>query len=266
MIDPVFIGIHIQAKAEMSAKMLRKRDPDEKVGMFGRIDGKLTVIEYSDMSDADKRSRNPDGSLKYGAGSIAIHLINVDFVEKEAGGGLKLPYHRAFKKILFLDQEGRPVVPEQPNGYKFETFVFDALWDTTRSVVMEVIREEQFSPVKNSEGVSSPGTAQRDLSNLFGCWLEAAGMAIPRDEEGNVLGAIEIHPLFARNQKEFIKTMSQNIVFYEAEIINPEKSKSPLTEDARAEIDRVIGNLKENYGYSTLGALELTKYIIKERY
>ena len=105
------------------------------------------------------------------------------------------------------------MTPDQPNAYKFETFVFDALRDTTHSVVMEVVREDEFSPVKNREGVSSPRTARRDLSNLFGRWLEAAGIDIPRDDEGNVRGAIEIHPLFARNQKELIQKVPKDIVF-----------------------------------------------------
>ncbi|MFC1501786.1 UTP--glucose-1-phosphate uridylyltransferase [bacterium] len=213
MIDPVFIGYHVQAKAEMSSKMLRKRNPQEKVGLFGRVNGRLTVIEYSDMSEDDKKAKNPDGSLKYGAGSIAIHLINVDFVQHEVTGGFKLPYHVTHKKIPHLDEMGEQILPDEPNGFKFEAFVFDALKDTSHSIVMEVVREDEFSPVKNKDGVASPETAKRDLSNFFGRWLESADISVSRDDEGNVEGAIEIHPLFARNKEEFLNKGPHDYIF-----------------------------------------------------
>jgi UDP-N-acetylglucosamine/UDP-N-acetylgalactosamine diphosphorylase len=213
IIDPVFIGYHVQAKAEMSSKMLRKRNPEEKVGLFGRVNGRLVVIEYSDMSDDDKKARNPDGRLKYGAGSIAIHLISTDFVQQEVAGGFKLPYHVAHKKIPYLDEEGNTVSPEEPNGYKFEAFIFDALQDTSHSIVMEVVREDEFSPVKNKNGVASPESAKRDISNFFGRWLESAEHSVPRDEQGNVNGAIEISPLFARSKEEFLAKGPYDFVF-----------------------------------------------------
>jgi len=213
IIDPVFIGYHFQAKAEMSSKMLKKRDPFEKLGVFGKIDGKLRVIEYSDLKPEDAKAQNPDGSLKYSAGSIAVHLINVSFVESEVRGGFKFPYHVAHKKIPYLSDKGETVFPEKPNGYKFETFIFDALSDTTNSVIMEVVREEEFSPVKNREGEDSPKTAKKDLSNYFGRWLEVCGIYVPKDKNGNVEGAIEISPLFARDLKEFLEKRPDNLVF-----------------------------------------------------
>ena len=213
IIDPVFIGYHFQAKAEMSSKMLKKRDPFEKLGVFGKVNGRLRVIEYSDLTPEDAKAQNPDGSLKYGAGSIAIHLINVSFVESEVRGGFSLPYHVAHKRIPYLNDKGKTIFPEEPNGYKFETFIFDALSDTTNSVIMEVKREEEFSPVKNKDGEDSPETARRDLSNYFGRWLEAGGIHVPKDENGNVEGVIEISPLFARNLEEFLEKRPNNLIF-----------------------------------------------------
>ena len=222
IVDPAFIGYHVQAGAEMSSKMVRKRDPRERVGVFGRVDRRLRVVEYSDMSEEEKKATHPDGSLKYGAGSIAIHLIDVDLVESEARGGFKLPYHVAHKKIPFLNEEAEYVVPERPNGYKFETFVFDALGDTTNSVVMEVAREEEFSPVKNQEGEDSPETAVRDLSNYFGRWLEAAGVSVPRNNRGDVDGFIEISPFYAMNRSELLKKISGSLSFESSLYIGPE--------------------------------------------
>lgn len=222
LMDPVFIGYHVRAGAEMSSKMVRKRDPGEKVGIFGRAGGILKVIEYSDMSKADMEARNPDGSLKYDAGSIAIHLMNADFVDDEVRGGFKLPYHVAHKKIPYLDENGERIFPERPNGYKFETFIFDALGHTIRSVIMEIVREEEFSPVKNREGEDSPETARRDLTNLFSGWLESAGVSVPRKEDGNVDGLIEISPLFARNKESFLKNAPKNLSLKGSLYIGPE--------------------------------------------
>lgn len=222
LMDPVFIGYHVGAEAEMSSKMVRKRDPWERVGIFGRVGGILKVIEYSDMRNEDMEARNPGGSLIYDAGSIAIHLINVDFLEDEVRGGFKLPYHVAHKKIPYLDENGERIFPEKPNGYKFETFIFDALGDTTRSVIMEVVREEEFSPMKNREGEDSPETARRDLTNLFCGWLESAGVSVPRREDGNVDGLIEISPLFATNKETFLKNAPKNLSFNGSLYVGPE--------------------------------------------
>ncbi|MBN2414264.1 UDPGP type 1 family protein [bacterium] len=203
IVDPVFIGYHIQAGAGMSSKMVQKSHPGEKVGVFGIRDGKLNVIEYSDLSPEDAEARLPDGSLKYGSGSIAIHLIDTKFVRAEAEDGFRLPYHTAFKKVPYLTDSGDLVDPDTPNAFKFETFVFDALADTSSPVIMEIVREHEFSPVKNAAGEDSPATARRDLSNYYGGWLEAAGVPVPRDAAGNAAVPLEISPLFALDREEF---------------------------------------------------------------
>lgn len=211
--DPVFLGYHLQKDAEMSAKVVAKTDPREKVGVLGYIDGRLGVIEYSDLPAAQQEARSPDGSLKFSAGSIAIHVLNVEFVEKENEGGLRLPWHVAHKKIPFMDQKGNRIEPDEPNGYKFETFVFDALADATEAVILEVARKEEFSPVKNADGVDSPATARRDMINLYGKWLEQAGVRVPRDQEGNVSGVIEISPLYALDQEELASKIDPDLKF-----------------------------------------------------
>jgi len=213
MCDPVFLGYHLLEGAEMSVKVARKRDPWEKVGVIGRIDGRLGVVEYSDLPDGEKAARNPDGTLKYDAGNLAIHILSVSFVEKETAGGLRLPWHVAHKRIPYLDEAGQLVFPQAPNGYKFETFVFDALGDADKVAVLEVERSEEFSPVKNAEGVDSPQSARRDLSNLFGRWLEGAGVQVARDADGNVTAAIEISPLYALDAEELKRKLAPGFRF-----------------------------------------------------
>jgi UDP-N-acetylglucosamine/UDP-N-acetylgalactosamine diphosphorylase len=201
-LDPVFIGCHCRAGAEMSSKVVRKAYPEEKVGVLGMRNGKLSVIEYSDLGWEDMRAIGPDGELKYWAGSIAVHMIQVAFLRRLKEEKIELPFHRAEKKVPCIDPHGRPIEPDEPNGIKFESFIFDALGHVRTSVAFEVLRREEFSPVKNAHGVDSPETARRDLMELFASWLEDAGVAVPRNQEGSLGVRIEISPLVALDREE----------------------------------------------------------------
>ncbi|MFQ5653036.1 MAG: UTP--glucose-1-phosphate uridylyltransferase [bacterium] len=211
MCDPLFLGVHLQQRADMSAKIVVKTDPEEKVGVLGRIDGKWGVIEYSDLSEQEKTASAPDGSLRFKAGNMAIHVLSVAFVERENKGGLRLPWHVAHKKIPFLDANGRLVAPEGPNGYKFETFVFDALKDAKRAVFLEARREAEFSPVKNATGVDSPESARQDLMRMFARWLQRAGVHVPCEADGSPQPLIEISPLFALDAEEVERKVSAGL-------------------------------------------------------
>jgi UDP-N-acetylglucosamine/UDP-N-acetylgalactosamine diphosphorylase len=211
--DPYFLGYHVLANADMSAKVTPKRDPYEKVGVIGKLDGKTTVIEYSDLSKSDMEARNPDGELKYNGGSIAIHAIDIDFIEKIVSGDIELPFHKAFKKIPYYDEHRGTVTPESPNGYKFEMFIFDALPLADKTAVMEVKRIDEFSPVKNASGDDSPDTAKRDLINFHGRMLQQAGVDVPFDETGNVAGSVEISSLYAMDVQELKAKIKPDLVF-----------------------------------------------------
>ena len=80
-----------------------------------------------------------------------------------------------------VDADGRTSSPAQPNGYKLERFVFDALPHAARSAVVEARRQEEYSPVKNAEGEDSPATARRALVAQYRAWLEAGGIPLPGD-------------------------------------------------------------------------------------
>ncbi len=216
-IDPAFIGFHLLAGSEMSSKMVPKAYAGEKVGHFCRQDGKVVVIEYSDMPPAMQQETNPDGSLRYSAGSIAIHVIDRDFARRMAGGrqvpsakgqvtigeAPALPFHRADKKIATVDAAGRPVKPEKPNGVKFEMFVFDALRFARNAIVIETARADDFSPVKNAEGVDSPKTAREDQLRQYARWLKAAGATVEVDNTGLPACTMEVSPLFGYDAETF---------------------------------------------------------------
>jgi UDP-N-acetylglucosamine/UDP-N-acetylgalactosamine diphosphorylase len=204
-VDPAFIGFHLLGRSEMSSKMVPKAYPEEKVGMFCVRAGRLCVIEYSDMPLELQREAGPDGALRYLAGSIAIHVIDREFARRMAAGGegAALPFHRADKKIPAIDATGAPVRPARPNGVKFELFVFDALPFARNPVVIETARADDFSPVKNAEGVDSPQTCRDDQLRQYARWLQSAGVSIRTDNTGRPDAAIEVSPLFAVDEATF---------------------------------------------------------------
>jgi len=203
LVDPVFLGLHDSApdsSGEMSSKMLPKTGPFEKLGNFCRVDGRTSVIEYSDLPDKLAEQRDEEGRLRFGAGSIAIHVIGVSFVESlnSSPDGSMLPFHRAEKKVSFFDVDcGRMVEPDEPNAVKLEMFVFDALSLCESSIIYETDRVSEFAPIKNPSGVDS-AESSRDLQiERAARWLEANGVEVPRDDEGCVEAVLEIGGLTA---------------------------------------------------------------------
>jgi UDP-N-acetylglucosamine/UDP-N-acetylgalactosamine diphosphorylase len=198
--DPLFLGLHALNASEMSSKTIPKAGALEKVGNFVIADGVLQVIEYSDLPESLAMQKNSDGSLKFNAGSIAIHALSVEFIERlTESGHLKLPWHRAEKKVGFVDDRGTPVQPSKPNAVKLEQFVFDAIPLAKNAIVYTTDRAEEFSPVKNAEGTDSPETCRRDQIARAARWLTEAGASLGANT------TVEISPLFA-NAADQLKT------------------------------------------------------------
>jgi len=200
-IDPLFIGLHTLDGAQMSSKMGAKDDPGERVGVLCLADERIQIIEYIDLPAELAQQRHDDGSLRYTAGSIAIHIIDVGFVKSLNEGGFGLPFHRAEKKVAHIDlQTGEAIEPTEPNAVKLETFVFEALGLCDRSIVYETDRVEEFAPIKNAPGPGvsdSPDTSKVLQTERAARWLEQAGVNIPRDPQSQVNAVIEIDPLTA---------------------------------------------------------------------
>ncbi len=205
-VDPTFIGWHLRHQSEMSSKMVPKAYPEEKLGHFCRQNGKTVVIEYSDLPMTLQREVDPaTGRLRYLAGSIAIHVLDREFVHRQATGGeeVALPFHRADKKVNTIDAQGNPVTPAKANGVKFEMFVFDALPFARNPLVIETRRSDDFSPVKNAEGVDSPQSSRDDQLRQFGRWLAANGAPPPTDDSGLPAFPLEVSPLFGYDEDSF---------------------------------------------------------------
>lgn len=210
--DPVYIGYHVAAGSEMSNKVVRKKYAGEKMGVLCKIDGKLGLVEYSDFDEDLKNAVNDDGSLRFWTGNIATHIFDIGFIERENQGGFRLPYHFAEKSIPHISAKGDLVRPTSKNGIKFESFVFDALRDARKTVSIEVLREEEFSPLKNSEGENSPETIHSHQNHFYGGWLEAAGFSIKDSQGSGTKPNIEISPLFALDKQAFMSKKDRVIL------------------------------------------------------
>ncbi|QOJ14475.1 MAG: UTP--glucose-1-phosphate uridylyltransferase [Planctomycetia bacterium] len=199
IIDPLFIGLHLVRQSEMSSKAVTKASDTERVGNFCLADGRLCVIEYSDLPEALALRKNPDGSRTFDAGSIAIHVIDRAFVERVTapGAAARLPWHRADKRVAVVDPMEAAGVPRLADVVKLEMFVFDAIPLARNAMVMYTPREEEFSPVKNAEGADSPATSRRDQVRRAARWLREAGVRVPSREDGEPDAIIEISPAFA---------------------------------------------------------------------
>ncbi len=203
-VDPAFLGFHLLRGSEFSSKACLKERAGEKVGVFVQRGGRVEVLEYSDMPDEMAQAADAGGNLRFRAGSIAIHVLSRDLIERLGGSGPGLPFHRADKKVPTLDEAGNPVNPAKPNGIKFEMFVFDALPFAKNPVVIETPREDDFSAVKNPDGADSPETARQDQLRQFARWARAAGLEVEVDETGLPAFDFEISPIFADSEAAFV--------------------------------------------------------------
>ena len=152
VINPLFIGLHDLQSSDMSSRSLTKTGPFEKLGNFVSIGDRVAIIEYSDLPEEKALEKDGKGRIKYRAGSPAIHVLRRDFIEQFASGEIKLPYHRAEKKVPHLDEKGEVITSQEPNAVKFETFVFDALPLARNPLILEADRLEEFSLLRTGRG------------------------------------------------------------------------------------------------------------------
>lgn len=205
--DPVFIGHHILAESELTTQVIRKRYPTEKVGNVVQVDGRTRVIEYSDLPDTAAELTEPDGSLKLWAGSIAVHMFDVAFLDRMKTDASALPFHRASKKVPHVDAAGEIQKPTSPNAIKFEQFIFDLLPAADRTLICEVEPAEAFAPVKNAPGAATDTAelAQAAMRDLHARWVIESGGCV---EEGV---CVEIHPRAALDAAQFADRFGGNV-------------------------------------------------------
>lgn len=163
--DPIFIGYCVSRNTDCGIKVVEKNDPKEPVGVVARRNGHYAVVEYSEISTDLAHQRQQDGHLLFGSANIANHFFSTDFLNRISCFD-ELKYHVAKKKIPYIDlKTGESILPTKPNGVKLERFVFDIFVHSQSFSVLEVDRQEEFSPLKNGPGtgIDCPETSREDI-------------------------------------------------------------------------------------------------------
>lgn len=156
--DPCFVGATIQKNCEVGAKVVRKNDPDEKVGVMCLKNGHPSIVEYYEQTAELRDTKDENGEPAYNFGVILNYLFQVKALE--AICQKEMPLHIVEKKIPFIDDDAEAVNPLEPNGYKFETLILDMIELMDSCLPFEVVREQEFAPIKNKTGVDSVESAR----------------------------------------------------------------------------------------------------------
>lgn len=158
IVDPVFLGLTISNNKLTASKTLFKENVNDKDWIFAKRNGKPAIINSCHLTDSMKIAQDSSKKYLYRQTNILAHLFHISAINKICE--VKLPYHRAFKKNTFINCEGMKQVPESPNTFKFETFIFDAfsLFDDIELLQVEV--EDEFAPIKDFAGPHNPETAK----------------------------------------------------------------------------------------------------------
>jgi len=214
MCDAEFIGYHLLSNSEVSTQVVTKRTPRDKVGNVVTIDGRLQIIEYSDLNplhDDIVTRKQADGSLLFWAGNTAVHVFDVAFLRRMAASAGGLPFHIAKKAVPHVNEHGEKVMPDKPNAIKFERFIFDLLPSARQGIVVEVDEQEVFAPVKNAPGEArdTPDTVKAQMVKLHRGWIEAAGGKVAGDAR------VEILPSYALDAEEFAEKMPAGLTVTE---------------------------------------------------
>ncbi len=213
--DPALIGYHILANSELASLTIAKQEPQDKLGNFAMIDGRLHVIEYSDLPDDVAAQRDEHGGLKFWAGSIAVHVFERALLERAVAIKETLPYHIARKKVPHIGADGTHATPTKPNALKFEKFIFDLLPAAERPIVVEYAEAECFAPLKNAPGApkDTPEYVQRMLLAQHHRWLTAAGASIADGVD------VEISPLYALDAAAVKQRLPPDYFFEKSEYL-----------------------------------------------
>lgn len=215
--SPEFLGYHLLAQSELSSEVVAKKDPKDRVGNVVEIDGRLRVIEYSDLPDEVAQRRHDDGSLAIWAGSIAVHVFDVAFLRRMVDRADALPFHIAHKKVGFIDGDGNVHQPGEPNAYKFERFIFDLLPSAENALVVEVDPLLHFAPLKNASGApeDTPEAVRSQMIVLHTDWLRKAGVEVTQGTP------VEISPLMALDAEDLAAKVAPGTKIVEPTYLRP---------------------------------------------
>ena len=158
VIDPFFLGLTISKEKQVAAKSIIKGEASNKEWIFAKYKGEPCLLCPKDFTEVMIEQTDKDGEYCFRDVNILAHLFSVTAIEQMARVDLK--YHRAFKKNTFINDEGMKQVPEEPNCFKFENFIFDSFNYFDDVLVLRVNRADEFAPIKDFKSINNPDTAK----------------------------------------------------------------------------------------------------------
>ena len=211
MCDPEFLGYHLLAGAELSTQVVCKHTSRDKVGNVVAIDGKLRIIEYSDLNPLDDEiveRRTAEGQPVFWAGNTAIHVFDVALLERTAQSGGGLPFHAAKKAVPHIDAAGRRVQPREPNADQVRAVYFRSVARGPRGDRRGSRRGRGICPGEERarRARDTPESVRSQMIALHARWLRAAECEIAPGV------AVEISPTFAQNAEEVAAQIRPGLV------------------------------------------------------
>lgn len=199
--DPELVGCHVAAGSEMTTLAIAKRSSREPLGNIANIDGRVQIIEYSELNplpDEIVERTDMHGQPVFWAGNTAVHIFEVAFLQRMIETTDGLPFHVANKAVPYLNEASNMTMPREANALKFERFIFDLLPHAEHALVVEGNREAVFAPVKNADAEAgetivqdSPASVRQQMIEFHRSWLRSAGIEVSDGVP------VEISPKFA---------------------------------------------------------------------
>ena len=158
IVDPLFLGLTISKNYNVSSKTIFKEIPLDTECVFAKINGKPSILDYKDISLDLSETTDISGNYLYREANVLSHLFSIEAIEKASK--FKLPYHRAFKKNTFVNDEGVKQIPEERNSFKFEKFIFDA-FNYFDDLLLFRVSKDELAPIKSLSGINTPEVATK---------------------------------------------------------------------------------------------------------
>lgn len=157
-IDPLFLGLTIGNNMEIGSKSIFKKEPLEKTAVYCKKNGKPSILDYDNITlELSESKISGTDTYLYREANMLSHIMSIDAIEKVKD--IELKYHRAYKKNAFVNFEGVKQVPDKPNTFKFENFIFDAFSYFDDMLLLRVDENEEFAPIKDFTGIYNPDSA-----------------------------------------------------------------------------------------------------------
>lgn len=164
-VDTFFLGLTINKGYCIASKSIFKQKPLEKTAVYCRKFGRPSILDYDDINLSLSVSRDSKGNYLYRDANMLSHLMDINAIKKVSD--IDLRYHRAFKKNSFVNEEGMKQVPDSPNTFKFENFIFDAFSYFDDMLLLRVNSDEEFAPIKDFTGIYNPDTAREKYEKFW---------------------------------------------------------------------------------------------------